>query len=81
MRGGTPSIGVSSGSTMRMAGTSVAAPAVARLMVLNAARGKDVRDGMGPRPAIHHAEDSGAAIVKAMHKARMGPLTAPPLTR
>jgi hypothetical protein len=80
MRGGTPSIGVTSGSRTRLVGTSGAAPSVSRLMAINAAAGRDLMDGMLPAPPLHPNEDASKAIVHTMHKARLGDLMAPPLT-
>lgn len=80
MRVGTPSVGVLSGSRTRLTGTSGAAPSVARLMVINAAAGKDTLSGMLPIPQINDVELCEKAIVKAMHKARMGKHMAPAIT-
>ena len=77
---GIPSTGVLSGSRTRLVGTSAAAPAVARLMVLNAAAGRDLTDGLNSTAALYRSEkDNGNT--QAQHKARMGDFTASPVTR
>ncbi|MCO4842953.1 MAG: hypothetical protein KC439_08620, partial [Yoonia sp.] len=76
---GAPSIGTMSGSGSRFIGTSGAAPAVARLMVINAAAGRDLMHGMNPPPSIPAREPKGS-VTQSSYSASMGPLMAPPIT-
>lgn len=77
---GTASIGGRSGSGSRLSGTSGAAPAVSRLMVLNAAAGLNLMEGLGNRLPLHPVEDS-VNIILEKHKARTGAMTAPLIGR
>ena len=76
---GAPSIGTMSGSGSRYIGTSAAAPAVARLMAINAAAGLDLMDGMKRPPAIPAREPKGL-VSQSSYSASMGPVMAPPIT-
>lgn len=82
-RYGIPTLGVLSGARTRLPGTSIAAPTVARLMVLNAALGQDLMTGFGPSLPLHSGETDRnqnakeRAMIDAQHAARVGPRTAP----
>lgn len=77
---GTRSIGVRSGSAMRLIGTSGASPAAARLMVINAAKGLAMRHGLDG-----HLPMAGVEVISSMtiakHAARTGATTAPHVGR
>lgn len=74
--GGTRSIGVRSGSGTRLSGTSGAAPAVSRLMAINAAAGRDLTSGLDGRLPIDVVEDT-TGIIPDKHVASTGATTAP----
>lgn len=77
---GTRAIGVRSGAAMRLIGTSGAAPAAARLMVRNAAKGRPLMQGFtGPLPLA--PIECASEMVRAKHAARTGAYTAPPVGR
>ena len=83
---GISSTGVLSGSRARLIGTSCAAPSVARLMALNAARGLPVFDGMEAALQLPEVETKGrdqAEIEKLnlQHTARVGQRTAPVIVK
>lgn len=86
-RYGIPSLGVLSGARTRLPGTSIAAPTVARLMVLNAARGQDLMTGFDPSLPLHSGEidpnhnSAECALIDAQHAARVGPRTAPAVAK
>ncbi|WP_150526005.1 S8 family serine peptidase [Roseibium sediminis] len=80
IRPGIPSIGTTTGSRSRLIGTSGAAPSVARLMVQNAALGNHLLEGFVTRLAFPVSEEN-SLDARAQHKACVGELTAPPVTR
>ena len=77
---GLTSIGVLSGSRGRYVGTSCASPSAARLMVLNAAAGLPLLDGLGAALPLYHTESPTPGIGVQL-AARTGPKTAPPIVK
>ncbi|MCK0149317.1 hypothetical protein MWU54_04730 [Marivita sp. S6314] len=77
---GISSIGVLSGARARLVGTSCAAPSAARIMVCNAAAGRDVFDGFGDPLDLYRTESSSPSV-ESQHKARVGHRTAPPVSK
>lgn len=77
---GTLSIGVRSGSGMRLVGTSGASPMAARLMALNAAAGRDLLAGFGPALPLADIEKKIPKVL-AQHGARTGNRTADHVSR
>lgn len=78
MHAGTLSIGVRSGSGARLSGTSGAAPAASRQMVLNAAAGGAPMDHFEGQLTLVHPEVDGP-VTKIKHPARTGTHTMPPV--
>ncbi len=72
---GTRSIGVRSGSGVRLSGTSGAAPAASRQMVLNAAKGLALTANMQDPLAMANIE-TRSPLTSLKHTARIGPHTA-----
>lgn len=72
---GTRSIGVRTGSAMRLIGTSGASPAAARLMVINAAKGLALLHGFDGHLPMADVETS-TDMTRAKHAARTGAYTA-----
>lgn len=72
---GTRSIGVRSGSGMRIVGTSGASPAAARLMAINAAKGAPLMQGMEGALPIAIVEDQ-SDMTAAKHASKTGAYTA-----
>jgi len=80
MLSGTLSIGVRSGSGTRLAGTSGAAPAASRCMVINAAAGRPLFSRMeGPLPFPTREREGATPTMLLKHQARAGHNTVQPV--
>ena len=73
---GTNSIGVRSGSSARLSGTSGAAPAATRIMAINAANGDPLTTQMSGPLTMHHVEVAGP-VTTPKHEAHTGGFTVP----